>query len=33
MANGTFGGNRPAKPQRTPLQALLYWTVVLGVWA
>src|SRR3954471_11067365 len=32
MANGTFGGNRPAKPQRTPLQALLYWTVVLGVW-
>src|SRR4051812_22951749 len=32
MANGTFGGNKPAKPQRTPLQALLYWTVVLGVW-
>ena len=32
MANGTFGGNRPAKPQRTPLQALLYWTIVLGVW-
>ena len=32
MANGTFGGNRPAKPQRTPLQALLYWTTVLGVW-
>ena len=32
MANGTFGGNRPAKPQRTPLQAMLYWGTVLGVW-
>ena len=30
MANGTFGGNKPAKPQRTPLQALFYWAVVLG---
>ena len=32
MANGTFGGNRAAKPQRTPLQAALYWSAVLGVW-
>lgn len=32
MANGTFGGNRPAKPHRTPLQAMLYWGAVLGVW-
>ena len=32
MANGTFGGNRPAKPQRTPLQAALYWGAVVGVW-
>lgn len=32
MANGTFGGNRPAKPQRTPLQAALYWGTVVGVW-
>jgi penicillin-binding protein 1A len=32
MANGPFGGNRPAKPQRTPLQALVYWGTVLGVW-
>ena len=32
MANGTFGGNRPAKPQRTPLQATLYWGAVVGVW-
>jgi penicillin-binding protein 1A len=32
MANGTFGGNRPAKPQRTPLQAMLYWGTVVGVW-
>ncbi|MGR4862693.1 transglycosylase domain-containing protein [Caulobacter sp. LARHSG274] len=32
MANGTFGGNKPAKPRRTPLQALVYWMVVLGVW-
>ncbi|NGM51982.1 penicillin-binding protein 1A [Caulobacter sp. 602-2] len=32
MANGAFGGNKPAKTQRTPLQALLYWTTVLGVW-
>ncbi|ALL12013.1 transglycosylase domain-containing protein [Caulobacter henricii] len=32
MANGTFGGNRPAKPQRTPLQAALYWSAVLGIW-
>ena len=32
MANGTFGGNGPAKPQRTPLQATLYWGTVLGVW-
>jgi penicillin-binding protein 1A len=32
MANGPFGGNKPAKPQRTPLQALVYWGAVLGVW-
>lgn len=32
MANGPFGGNKPAKPQRTPLQALVYWGTVLGVW-
>lgn len=32
MANGPFGGNKPAKPQRTPLQALLYWSTVVGVW-
>jgi penicillin-binding protein 1A len=32
MANGPFGGNKPAKPQRTPLQALFYWSTVLGVW-
>ncbi len=32
MANGPFGGNKPAKPQRTPLQALIYWGTVLGVW-
>ncbi len=30
MANGAFGGNKPARPQRTPLQALLYWTVGAG---
>ena len=32
MANGPFGGNKPAKPQRTPLQALVYWGTVLGIW-
>ena len=32
MANGPFGGNKAAKPQRTPLQALVYWGTVLGVW-
>ncbi|MBU4436382.1 MAG: penicillin-binding protein 1A [Alphaproteobacteria bacterium] len=32
MANGPFGGNRPAQPQRTPLQAALYWGTVVGVW-
>jgi penicillin-binding protein 1A len=32
MANGPFGGNKPAKPQRTPLQALVYWGSVVGVW-
>mgnify|MGYP000453363038 CR=1 FL=1 len=32
MANGPFGGNKPAKTQRTPLQALVYWGTVLGVW-
>lgn len=32
MANGPFGGNKPAKPQRTPLQALIYWGTVVGVW-
>ncbi len=32
MANGTSGAHKPAKPQRTPLQAALYWGTVLGVW-
>ncbi len=32
MANGPFGGNKAARPQRTPLQALVYWGTVLGVW-
>ncbi|WP_297514174.1 transglycosylase domain-containing protein [uncultured Caulobacter sp.] len=32
MANGPFGGNKAAKPQRTPLQALVYWGTVVGVW-
>ncbi|OYX67176.1 MAG: penicillin-binding protein [Caulobacter sp. 32-67-35] len=32
MANGTFGGNRPATPTRTPLQALVYWGAVLSLW-
>ena len=32
MANGPFGGNKPAKPPRTPLQALVYWGTVLGIW-
>ncbi len=32
MANGAFGGNKPAKTSRTPLQAALYWATVLGVW-
>lgn len=32
MANGPFGGNKPTKPQRTPLQALVYWGTVLGIW-
>jgi penicillin-binding protein 1A len=32
MANGPFGGNKPAKTQRTPLQALVYWGTVLGIW-
>ncbi|ADG08723.1 penicillin-binding protein 1A [Caulobacter segnis] len=32
MANGPFGGNKPAKPQRTPFQALVYWGTVLGIW-
>jgi penicillin-binding protein 1A len=32
MANGPFSGNRPAQPQRTTLQATLYWGTVVGVW-
>ena len=32
MANGPFSGNKAARPQRTPLQALVYWGTVLGVW-
>jgi penicillin-binding protein 1A len=32
MANGPFGGNKAARPQRTPLQALVYWGTVIGVW-
>ena len=35
--NGNGGGNRgggePPRPGRTPLQAFIYWTLVLGVWA
>ena len=27
------GGGKPKRPKRTPLQAVLYWTAVAGVWA
>jgi len=34
MANAGSGGRRPSPPRagRTPLQALIYWIMVLGVW-
>ena len=34
MANAKSpgAGGGPQRPQRTPLQALIYWTLVLGVW-